>query len=403
LGAKGLFWLKVQLSNLCGFDKASFQERAEWTEAHMSEVYDSALKPLDGNLWWSKAENPWQALSVCQELVRAYESGNPETFLSGQPIHMDGSCNGLQHYAALGRDEEGGKQVNLIDGDRPRDVYSSVCRIVIAKIEEEAKNVPGPDATEQQIKTHEQAKLVNGLIDRKVVKQTVMTSVYGVTFIGARNQIQARLEEKFEAQGIIHPDDIDAKAHACASFVARITLEALEELFTGARGTMAWLGDCARIVAKEGHTMSWITPLGLPVSQPYRKGGMFSVRTVLQTIQVTLNNDDLEVHRARQRSAFPPNFVHSLDSTHMLLTAIKMQQLGLSFTAVHDSYWTHACDVDQMNSALRTCFVDLYSQPILEDLRETLMIRFPRKEFPEIPNRGKLDLESVKESKYFFN
>jgi DNA-directed RNA polymerase, mitochondrial len=244
---------------------------------------------------------------------------------------------------------------------------------------------------------------VNGLIDRKVVKQTVMTSVYGVTFIGARNQIQARLEEKFEAQGIIHPDDIDAKAHACASFVARITLEALEELFTGARGTMAWLGDCARIVAKEGHTMSWITPLGLPVSQPYRKGGMFSVRTVLQTIQVTLNNDDLEVHRARQRSAFPPNFVHSLDSTHMLLTAIKMQQLGLSFTAVHDSYWTHACDVDQMNSALRTCFVDLYSQPILEDLRETLMIRFPRKEFPEIPNRGKLDLESVKESKYFFN
>lgn len=40
------------------------------------------------------------------------------------------------------------------------------------------------------------AKLVNGLIDRKVVKQTVMTSVYDVTCIGARKQIQARLEEK---------------------------------------------------------------------------------------------------------------------------------------------------------------------------------------------------------------
>jgi DNA-directed RNA polymerase len=28
-------------------------------------------------------------------------------------IHQDGSCNGLQHYAALGRDIEGAYQVNL--------------------------------------------------------------------------------------------------------------------------------------------------------------------------------------------------------------------------------------------------------------------------------------------------
>jgi hypothetical protein len=25
--------------------------------------------------------------------------------MCGLPVHMDGSCNGLQHYAALGRDE----------------------------------------------------------------------------------------------------------------------------------------------------------------------------------------------------------------------------------------------------------------------------------------------------------
>lgn len=33
-------------------------------------------------------------------------------------------------------------------------------------------------------------------IDRKLVKQTVMTSVYGVTYVGAREQIKRRLEEK---------------------------------------------------------------------------------------------------------------------------------------------------------------------------------------------------------------
>lgn len=35
-----------------------------------------------------------------------------------------------------------------------------------------------------------------GLIDRKLVKQTVMTSVYGVTAVGARAQVEARLRER---------------------------------------------------------------------------------------------------------------------------------------------------------------------------------------------------------------
>ena len=33
-------------------------------------------------------------------------------------------------------------------------------------------------------------------MDRKLVKQTVMTSVYGVTYIGAREQIKRRLKER---------------------------------------------------------------------------------------------------------------------------------------------------------------------------------------------------------------
>jgi DNA-directed RNA polymerase, mitochondrial len=45
---------------------------------------------------------------------------------------MDGSCNGLQHYAALGLDEVGGRAVNLSpspDG-LPADVYMGVCNLV---------------------------------------------------------------------------------------------------------------------------------------------------------------------------------------------------------------------------------------------------------------------------------
>lgn len=33
-------------------------------------------------------------------------------------------------------------------------------------------------------------------VDRKLVKQTVMTSVYGVTLVGAKDQISQRLKER---------------------------------------------------------------------------------------------------------------------------------------------------------------------------------------------------------------
>lgn len=55
-----------------------------------------------------------------------YFADDPTTFISHLPIYQDGSCNGLQHYAALGRDQEGGKEVNLVPAEKPSDVYSSV-------------------------------------------------------------------------------------------------------------------------------------------------------------------------------------------------------------------------------------------------------------------------------------
>ncbi|KAL8118872.1 hypothetical protein AgCh_016387 [Apium graveolens] len=40
--------------------------------------------------------------------------------------YLDASCNGIQHYAALGRDRLGADVVNLIAGGEPADVYSGV-------------------------------------------------------------------------------------------------------------------------------------------------------------------------------------------------------------------------------------------------------------------------------------
>lgn len=151
---------------------------------------------------------------------------NPEQFLSDLHIHQDGSCNGLQHYAALGKDAEGAAQVNLDVRDLPGDVYTHVAKMVKAKVEEDAKN---PDSQFYTL-----ANTLKDEIKRKTVKQTVMTSVYGVTFVGARAQIERQLKD----QKVFADFDQQYKA---SIYLAKYTLECLANLFSGANAIKKWL------------------------------------------------------------------------------------------------------------------------------------------------------------------
>jgi DNA-directed RNA polymerase, mitochondrial len=410
LGKRGLYWLKVHLANFAGKDKMSFDDRARYVDDNMDKIRQSVSNPFSENPWWMTLDDPFQGLATCYEIVRAIDSGNPETYMCALPVHMDGSCNGLQHYAALGRDTVGGKAVNLLEMDGPQDVYVEVMQEVIRRVAEEAQRVLPFDTSKvdslnreqkKALKHNEAAKLVNGFIDRGVVKRTVMTSVYGVTYIGARQQIQEKLEEKLAEKGY-DLDEIEREVFAAAGYLATITMEVMGDLFQGARNTKSWLADCARLISQQGHPVAWISPIGVPAVQPYRQTRPRNVVTVMQTLTMTDEGDDLPVHKSRQCTAFPPNYVHSLDSSHMLLTAVEMDRRGLTYSAVHDSFWTHACDVDEMNEALRECFVNLYSRPLLVQLKDSWELRYPDVDFPELPELGDMDLNEVKSATYFF-
>ena len=75
-------------------------------------------------------------------------------------------------------------------------------------------------------------------------------------------------------------------------------------------------------------------------------------------------------------TAFPPNFIHSLDATHMLLSAVECAKQGLTFAAVHDSFWTHPNNVDNLNRILRDAFIKLHSENIMQKLKEEFETRY---------------------------
>lgn len=402
LGARGLKWLRVHISNLAGFDKASLSEREQFTIDHMDDIRDSVANPLGGKKWWLKAEDPWQCLAGCFEIVAAMDSPDPEKYVSHLPVHQDGTCNGLQHYAALGGDSWGAAQVNLEPGDRPADVYSAVADLVKADIAEDIK------------KGDIRAKFLDGKISRKVVKQTVMTNVYGVTFVGAQAQVKKQL---MAAYPDIPLSDHELSASVLASYVARHIFKALGTMFKGAHDIQYWLGECASRITSSltveqienmdrlahrqvdiakgkklnKHEKSrlspedqylfkssvvWTSPLRMPIVQPYRASKARCVHTNLQRINITEPGGNDPVAKRKQLQGFPPNFIHSLDATHMMLSAIKCDELGLTFAAVHDSFWTHAADVDSMNTVLRDAFIQMHSEDIIGRLKQEFETRY---------------------------
>jgi len=396
LGKRGFYWLKVHLANLFGVNKMSFDDRVRWTEHNMSKIIAAAHKPLDEATrdWWLNADEPWQALATCFEIAAAVESGNPEAYMSGLPVHQDGSCNGLQHYAAMGLDTVGGEQVNLTPGAKPSDPYTTVGNSVIEMIQSDIANELSPD--------HEVAKICIGKVTRKVVKQTVMTTVYGVTYIGARDQIEARLSEAYGESGT--GEITEAELGPASNYLAKQTLSSVGDIFIGANLTMGWLSQVAKQVAATGKPVQWITPLGLPVTQPYYTESARTIRTVLQHVRLRSHKDSDAIQKVKQRSAFPPNFVHSLDSTHLLLTALEFHRRGGTFAGVHDSFWTHPCDYDTLASVLREQFVELYSLPILANLKLSFERDYPEAgPLPPLPIKGELDLKVVLKSPYFFS
>lgn len=399
LGPTGLRWLKIHLANLCGYDKASLSDRASFADEHMDDIRDSVLKPLAGRRWWLSADDPWQCLATCHELVKAIDSGKPEDHVSHLPIHQDGTCNGLQHYAALGGDIAGARQVNLEPGDRPADVYTGVAELVKAEVKKDA-------AAGNFL-----AKELDNRVTRKIVKQTVMTNVYGVTFTGARLQVRKQLDD-------LLPDLNDKKLGGLAStYIAKKIFKGLGTLFNGAHEIQYWFGDCASRItssislnqleamsaakeakpikkSKTAHreqslserqtveaedfrsTVVWTTPLKLPVVQPYRVPKTQNIKTHMSSITLTDPNVTDCIDKRKQLQGFPPNFVHSLDATHMMLSAIAAKEHGLTFSAVHDSFWTHAADVDTLNLLLRDAFVRMHTEDIVGRLAEEFKLRY---------------------------
>jgi DNA-directed RNA polymerase len=394
LGANGARWLAIHGANTFGIDKVTFDERVQWVEDHHDQILEAAINPLDGSRWWAGADSPYMFLAFCYEwlaLSMHTDLGkDQQDFISHLPCSWDGACNGLQNFSALLRDEVGGAAVGLVPSDKPSDIYSEVAKA--------ANMLMQADADEGI----EMGQKWAGKMTRKLSKPNTMTTPYGATKRGMAGQIEA-VFQKLKDDG----DPAVADMRDC-QYLANTNYAAIGKVVIAAHAAMDWLKEAARVAASNGLPVSWTTPSGLLVLQSYREqiGQRLDFDVAGKRVQLMLKSDGDKLDGRKQSAGISPNFIHSLDASHMMRTVAYGEAAGITdWAMIHDSYGSHAGNAEILRDILRRAFVDQYSGDVLADFKQQLADQLTpqlAKELPELPPMGTLDLEGVMTSEYFF-
>ena len=386
LGDDGLFWLKVHIANSLGYDKERFEDRARWLDQQWPLLERALDAPEDHADVFGK-DAPWCVFAAAWELRQAYRSGDPRTYETGIPIHMDATCSGLQHFSAILRDPVGGRYVNLTDESKcgpKQDIYARVATNALAVIRQDMED--SNEDVARIAKWWYEAGIPRGL-----AKKPVMTYVYGATLRGTCEFIEEYVVKEMK---LTLPED---RQHSYGMYAARKLFQGIAATVPSAKAAMDWLRDIAR-QQPNGKRMEWSTPTGFKVQHDYQdhKDSRVKLNSCGVThVLVREYTEDTKAHS--MQNAISPNFVHALDASHLTITTNKMKRAGAEIVAIHDSFGTHPSNVKTMHRCVREGFVELYDKRnvMLEFIWDVGGVGEP-------PTRGDLKITDVLESEFFF-
>lgn len=375
--SSGAMWFKVHGANKYGLDKLPLMERVKWVDDNEELIIRCGLDP-DLHTEWASADSPVQFLAWAMEYAAWRRA--PEHFLSHIPLGQDGTCNGLQNFSALMCDPVGGQAVNLTPGPAPRDIYADVA----ARVTELLQEMPPSK--------HRDAWLAHG-INRKITKRTTMTLPYGCTRFACSTFVNEDYLQVVKPKEVLPEDYGDA-----ANFLSYVIWRALDDVVVKAREVMEWLKGWAKHAAANGQPVSWTAPNGLRVTSEYDRMRITRVKSVAFGTAIKLYKpEEGTPDLAKIANAVAPNFVHSLDASHLDRVVIRAHSEGMQPVTIHDDFGVHAEDTERFHAIIREEFVSMYSgSTLLSEMAASTGYEVPP------PVVGDLDLRNVLNSPYFF-
>ena len=422
-------------------DKFTLEDRVRWTNEHMHIIIEAGRT---GHIF-DDAEKPVSLLACCIEWYDYQRAvSDSRIHMSNLPIPVDGSNNGWQHLGAMSKDERTGKLVGLTRSEIQSDFYVQT-----------AKELYGlTDGRLREILDSMPMKHIR----KGISKRGSMTRAYsaGAAKIGENMWFDCKTEDFHEKYDITQ-DDCTKFAKVLVKAINTVcpgplsTMEYMQQLAAYEIGKYAKFSPTGEPAGKEytnlvktqrelytkedktdeelerlndltiqvrsyesrlvhgngSDRINWVTPSAFPVEYTCFNTATRKCRGTISGYKTASGGAKTINHVARVPTKTPdvrgfmcgisPNFVHSLDASHM---AMVIDDWTGEFGAVHDSFSTHACDVEELLALTKQRFVDIYDVDNFFDyIREQLTNSTDDVAQPDL---GNLNILEVQDSDYFF-
>ena len=418
-------------------DKMTIEDRIQWTLENTDMIIKSC-SALN-----TKAEKPVAFLAACIEWC---DCGGDTEYISYLPIPIDGSCNGYQHSAAISKDEITGELVSLVPQDIQEDLYVVAAKELVKRNKDFFDN--RPDMRMKHIR-------------KGIAKRAVMTRAYSA----GPAAIADNMYSDCYREGYADKYDIDMMhcvelsdslykliADVCPG--ATKTMKFLQNIASFQLGSFTFYDKDSNVVSRNKkkalHTkkqklkkikdptrdnllelsavskeideieikctrgngtryIHWYTPSNFYVLYEDYHTRQLDIETTVPgfknnrgtgrikcVLQIPTNNPDIRGYQ----KGIAPNFIHSQDASHMAITAGNWDN---SFGAIHDSFSTHACDIEDLSELTRNSFHAMYDEDNYFEIIRDAILDGDETYDQDLPELGKLDIDEVLKAKYFFN
>ena len=427
LGKDGYWHLCIHAAGVYGVDKVSLQDRVKWIHENKGAIFKTGLDPQETRDFWGAADKPYLFLAACQELAEIWCSYSIDVnnclqtdvqdmamnYVSHLPCAQDGSCNGIQHFSAMLGDSVGAQAVNMTDSPDVEDIYQQTADKVTADLRESLHTGIVRNGNTLESASQEQLWLIDRLLSvvtvtRKTTKKSTMVIPYGGTKRSCLTSVKDYIFERIEETWSNGPVFDNKQAYAAALLLHHYVWHALDTVVVAARKAMKFLRNLVKVNNREDCALHWTTPTGFIARQEIKDTRSKEVETRLcGRMRIMYIEETDNLNKYKMASSFPPNFVHSMDASHLMLTVNAAADIGIAdFALVHDSYGVPAGSCESFHAIIREQFYQIYKNNVLLGLKQQQIAQFPEntKQYPPDSDvePGNYNINDVKQALYFF-
>ena len=336
-------WLYIHTANCYGLSRLSFDARLDHIDSHMDKICATAMDPW-GNLEYLRtAKDPFKFFAACIEVEKF--SRVKYGMLSGLPIQMDASSQGIQIWSTICGDKELMEASNVVpskDG-QPRDIYTEIANDI---------------NSEARVTDHNSAVYFRlNPVERSVVKRGVMIIPYGGSYPAIQKVVDSHLTE--------------APVGSRAWLTGRIWAYSGDRLDTLIKASHR-LSSAAREALKDGSLehLEWDAPSGMRVKQKYMKDKRIRIKNSIGQMIHSYREETDELDIGKNAAAFPPNLIHSLDASILssfIVNSNKNNNIK-DYLVIHDCVGVHAANAHAAHTTLGLSFTDVLTSNFIKSL-----------------------------------